>query len=114
MTKIELKCHCGEHYFAREADIKRGWGLSCSKSCAAIRRDYGRPKATRVDGAKIHRVRKKDRGANRITPDNRQYLNGIDVRKLSQSEIKFIEQEKMHEQACSDNECGWDGHKNSF
>jgi hypothetical protein len=114
MAKVELVCHCGQHYFAREADIKRGWGLSCSKSCAAIRRDYGRPTAQRVDGLKIPRVRKKDRGANRITSDTRQYLNGIDIRKFSQSEIKFIEQERIHEQACSDMEFGWDGHKNSF
>lgn len=66
MANVELICWCGKQYTAREADIKRGWGLSCSKSHAAIRRDYGRPKATRVDGLKIERVRKKDRGANRI------------------------------------------------
>lgn len=40
-------CHCKREYKAREADLKRGSGFSCSKSCAAIRREYGRPKATR-------------------------------------------------------------------
>jgi len=38
-------CHCGKPYVARAADLKRGWALSCSKSCAAIKRDYGRPDA---------------------------------------------------------------------
>lgn len=40
-------CHCKQEYNAREADLKRGYGFSCSKSCAAIRRDFGRPKAKR-------------------------------------------------------------------
>lgn len=43
--KVKMICHCGEEYEARKADIKRGWGLSCSKRCAAIRRDFGRPAA---------------------------------------------------------------------
>lgn len=43
-----MKCWCGAEYNAREADLKRGWGMSCSKSHAAIKRDYGRPNATRV------------------------------------------------------------------
>jgi hypothetical protein len=42
---VAMRCHCGEKYDARKADIERGWGLSCSKSCAATRRDFGRPAA---------------------------------------------------------------------
>lgn len=37
-AKAQMVCHCGKHYEAREADLKRGWGLSCSKSCAAHRK----------------------------------------------------------------------------
>ncbi len=43
-----MKCHCGEVYLARNADLARGWALSCSKSCAAVRREYGKPAATKV------------------------------------------------------------------
>jgi hypothetical protein len=46
---VEMICHCGFGYQARSADIKRGWGLSCGKRCAAIRREYGRPAAKRKD-----------------------------------------------------------------
>ena len=46
-TKIRMVCHCGDEYDAREADLKRGWSYSCSKPCAAIRRDFGRPRATK-------------------------------------------------------------------
>lgn len=46
-SKVWMVCACGTEYPAREADLKRGWGLSCSKSCAAIRRDFGRPAAKR-------------------------------------------------------------------
>lgn len=47
-TKVRMKCFCGQEYDAREADLKRGWALTCSKSCSAIRREFGRPKATKV------------------------------------------------------------------
>lgn len=32
-----MKCKCGKDYLARTADIKRGWGRSCSKSCAKLK-----------------------------------------------------------------------------
>lgn len=41
-------CHCKQEYKAREADLKRGNGYSCSKRCAAIRREFGRPPAKRM------------------------------------------------------------------
>lgn len=47
-AKAKMKCHCGNVYEARTADLKRGWAQSCSKSCASIRREYGRSKATPV------------------------------------------------------------------
>ncbi len=47
-AKQQMKCHCGNEYAARKADLKRGWAKSCSKSCAATRREYGRPAATKV------------------------------------------------------------------
>lgn len=33
------KCGCGVKFKARDADIKRGWGLFSSKSCAAKYKD---------------------------------------------------------------------------
>lgn len=44
-AKALMVCHCGTEYEARTADIARGWGLSCSKRCAAIRRDFNKPAA---------------------------------------------------------------------
>jgi hypothetical protein len=36
---IEVKCkNCGNSFYARKADIKRGWGKFCSKSCKAEHR----------------------------------------------------------------------------
>lgn len=48
--KVKMKCHCGTQYETREADLKRGYGLSCSKSCAASRRKHGKTAAQRVNG----------------------------------------------------------------
>ena len=44
-AKTVMVCHCGTEYEARTADINRGWGLSCSKRCASIRREYRKPAA---------------------------------------------------------------------
>lgn len=46
-TNVIMICHCKREYPAREADLKRGNALSCSKSCAAIRREFGREPAQR-------------------------------------------------------------------
>jgi hypothetical protein len=42
-STVKLKCHCSAIYNPRVADLKRGWGLSCCKRCASIKREYGRP-----------------------------------------------------------------------
>lgn len=47
-SKVLLRCHCGSEYRVRQADLNRGWGKSCSKSCAAIKRDFGRPDPVRL------------------------------------------------------------------
>jgi hypothetical protein len=47
-AKQSMKCHCGTVYDARKADLKRGWALSCNKACAGIRRECGKPAATKV------------------------------------------------------------------
>lgn len=31
---VEKTCKCGKLFLARQSDLNRGWGLSCSKSCA--------------------------------------------------------------------------------
>lgn len=37
---MKRKCdNCGKEYNADERNIKRGWGLCCSKSCAAKKRE---------------------------------------------------------------------------
>ncbi|WP_258237241.1 hypothetical protein [Burkholderia gladioli] len=37
---VERKCRrCKRPFLARSADVKRGWGLFCSKSCKAIRQE---------------------------------------------------------------------------
>lgn len=47
-AKQMMQCHCGTVYEVRVSELKRGNGKSCSKRCAAIRRDYGRPAAKEV------------------------------------------------------------------
>ena len=46
---VDMKCHCGVEYQARRADLNRGWGKSCGKRCASIKREYGRPNAKELN-----------------------------------------------------------------
>jgi hypothetical protein len=42
--KFERKCdNCQRTYVADTRNIKRGWGLCCSKSCAASKREKSKP-----------------------------------------------------------------------
>lgn len=50
--KISMVCFCDTEYQARLADLKRGWGLTYSKRCAAIKREFGRPPAKEL-GTKL-------------------------------------------------------------
>lgn len=52
MANIQRKCdNCGKDYLADERNTKRGWGLCCSKSCAAAKREKDKPtyNAARVE-----------------------------------------------------------------
>ena len=41
---MQRKCdNCKKEYTADERNIKRGWGLCCSKSCAAKVREKSKP-----------------------------------------------------------------------
>jgi hypothetical protein len=41
---MNRKCDvCSKNYSADERNIKRGWGLCCSKSCAAKKRETSKP-----------------------------------------------------------------------
>lgn len=50
---VTLVCFCGATYTPRVADIERGWGKSCSKRCAAIKRKCGHPNARYPDGSAV-------------------------------------------------------------
>ena len=42
--KTKRDCdNCGKEYLADNRNLKRGWGLCCSKSCAASKREKSKP-----------------------------------------------------------------------
>jgi hypothetical protein len=50
--------NCGKEYMADERNLRRGWGLTCSKSCAAYKREKSKPtyNAERVKRNNIRRA----------------------------------------------------------
>lgn len=44
MTHTKRKCdYCDKEYMADNRNLKRGWGLCCSKKCAANKRERSKP-----------------------------------------------------------------------
>lgn len=44
MSKTKRNCDvCGKEYLADNRNLKRGWGLCCSKSCASKKREMSKP-----------------------------------------------------------------------
>ncbi len=70
ITMVAMVCRCGTNYDATQADLNRGWGRSCDKSCAAKRRDFGGKAAKRLDGKPL-KMTQSFKGAKRKTPDKR-------------------------------------------
>ena len=71
MGYTKRKCdYCGKEYMADNRNLKRGWGLCCSKSCAANKREKSKPNYNpeRVAANNIKRSNYKaeayERGAN--------------------------------------------------
>ena len=53
-TLITRDCdNCGVGYHVREANFKRGWGRSCSKSCAAELREKNKKTTSRTEIFKV-------------------------------------------------------------
>lgn len=44
MSHTKRNCDlCNKEYMADNRNLKRGWGLTCSKSCAAKKREMSKP-----------------------------------------------------------------------
>lgn len=59
MAHIKRNCdNCGKEYEADERNLKRGWGLCCSKSCASSKREQSKPdyNPERVEANNIRRA----------------------------------------------------------
>lgn len=41
--ELRLCDECDKAYYAKKSDLKRGWGLCCSKSCSAKKREKSKP-----------------------------------------------------------------------
>ena len=64
MSKTKRNCnYCGKSYLADNRNLKRGWGLTCSKSCAAHKREKNKPSYNpeRVERNNIRRAEWNDR-----------------------------------------------------
>jgi hypothetical protein len=63
---------CSKEYDADLRNLKRGWGLCCSKSCAAKKREKAKPNydAKRVEINNVRRANWNNTKVNHIEPPN--------------------------------------------
>jgi predicted nucleic acid-binding Zn-ribbon protein len=55
---MKRKCdNCGKEYEADKRNINRGWGLCCSKSCAASKREKSKP-GYDIEKVRINNIRR--------------------------------------------------------
>ena len=97
MQTITMTCQCGKTYQAREADVKRGWGKSCSKRCAAITRTK-KESSGNFKVAQASKKYKRTRVNTQPKPNNK-IMDG--------SRLKFIEE--FFDDL--DDDLSWDAHK---
>lgn len=84
---VAHKCKwCKREHMVRQADLNRGWGKFCSKSCKAKEQEK------RTGG---------------------QYVDYI-MRDNNRKNDPRSESERMHDEAMASIEMGWDGHKDVF
>ena len=79
MSKVDRACdNCGKPYKADTRNLKRGWGLCCTKRCAAQKREKDKPgyNPARVAANNI----KRERGFfNPRTSEGYRVIDGIAV-----------------------------------
>lgn len=78
---MKRKCdNCGSEYNVKPSDLKRGWGLTCSKSCAASKRERSKPSynVDRVKRNNIIRDNWNDRWYDDYDPADDEYWSNKD------------------------------------
>ena len=112
MIYIKRICdNCSKEYMADNRNLKRGWGFCCSKSCAAKKREKGKPSYNK------ERVK-----TNNIKRElwNAQSLVGDKITGYTSEGYRIIEGTAYNEwdepvyEVCpylADENEGWDGHK---
>lgn len=48
--------HCGKKYEADIRNVNRGWGLCCSKSCAAKKRESGKLTTGQIENSALFQI----------------------------------------------------------
>ncbi len=93
MGYMKRNCdHCDKEYEADERNLKRGWGLCCSKSCAASKREKSKL------GYNSERV-----AANNIRRENWTKKGAIEGDSVYHVDLSLGE-----------DDMGWDAHKDTF
>lgn len=94
MSKVNVHCHwCHSLFKARQADLNRGWGKFCSKSCKA-------------------KEQEKRTGQNLSYQLNKSSnLSRVDSLYKVNTNRESLEIERLHKLALDQEEYGWDGHK---
>jgi len=108
---VQRKCNnCKSDYLADERNVKRGWGLCCSKSCAASMREKSKKgyNPARVERNNIRRVFWNGLGLDK--PTRRTTVEGYEIRGRTAYD-EFGEPVYDIDPNEDSFDTGWDSHK---
>lgn len=88
---MERKCdNCGAEYNVDSRNLKRGWGLCCSKSCAAKKREKN--KTIKDVNEKIIQIKQQPIASQYETNDKNFYIpKGCQVIRDVNGDISFVD-----------------------
>lgn len=111
-TKTISKCKCcGSEFEVRVADLKRGWGLYCSKSCKAIKQESKTHQFARL----LDKPTKKNKKIEKETDYATRLLRQSNIGRMFLYKEMFggiaVENDDYEDLDDYDNDNSWDAHK---
>jgi hypothetical protein len=97
--------NCQNEYMADSRNLKRGWGLTCSKSCAASKREKSKPNYN-PDTVKANNLKRELWNEGKITGRTSEGYKVIDGTAYNEFDEPMYDVDDIDE-----DDRGWDSHK---
>lgn len=113
MSHTKRNCDfCGKEYMADNRNLERGWGLTCSKSCAAKKREMSKP-GYNPEKVATNNDRRKNWNKGAWSQEHKMRVDGFDTQGNAIIDGDVVDEygEPLYPAHLADDDMGWDAHK---